>query len=169
LTRLKNLKPEDRPELAKAFAAAGDTAIQALLIPSKENRKVIEEIMPKLPQELGGGPITIVTRGALWAAVGADLPPKLSLRETIQSSDTEAAKKLCDLIARFYQGVGEEGSPNQKARDLFPGWDKLVEQLTPKVEGDRLVVALEEKDVAATLKPIVARVRDTAEHKLSVN
>src|SRR5262249_3422654 len=142
LTRLKNLKPAERPELAKAFAAAGDTAVQAVLLPSKENRKVVEEIMPKLPQELGGGPITIVTRGALWAAVGVDLPPKLSLRGTIQSSDAEAAKTLHDLVARFYKLLGEEGSPKQKARDLFPGWDKLVEQLTPKVEGDRLVVML---------------------------
>lgn len=169
LTRLKGMKPEERPELAKAFAAAGDTAVQAVLIPSNENRKVVEEIMPKLPQELGGGPITTVTHGVRWAALGVDLPPKLSLRGIVQSSDAEAAKKLRELIARFYKLVGEEGSPKQKARDFFPGWDKLVEQLTPKVEGDRLVVALEEKDVAATLKPVVARARETAEHRLSIN
>src|SRR5207245_1099651 len=76
LARLKNLKPDNRPELVKAFAAAGDTAVQAILVPTNENRRVVEEIMPKLPPELGGGPITIVTRGILWAAVAVDLPPK---------------------------------------------------------------------------------------------
>lgn len=169
LTRLKDLKPEVRPELVQAFAAAGDTAVLMLLIPSNENRKVVEEIMPQMPAELGGGPITTVTRGARWAALGVDLPPKLSLRGTIQATDGEAAKKLRDVIARFYKLLGEEGSRNQKARNLIPGWDKLVEQLTPKVEGDQLVVSLEEKDVTAAIKPIIVRVQATAEHKSSVN
>jgi hypothetical protein len=169
LTRLKSLKPDNRPELAKAFAAAGDTAVQAILIPTKENRRVIEEIMPKLPQELGGGPITIVTRGILWASVAVDLPPKISIRATIQSQDAASAQKLHDLAARFLKVVGEEGPHNQKARDVLPGFDKLVEQLTPKVEEDRLVVTLEEKDVAATLKPIVGKIRDRADDVRSMN
>src|SRR5439155_16155168 len=103
LTRVKTLKPDNRPDLAKAFAAAGDTAIQAILIPTNENRRVVEEIMPKLPQELGGGPITIVTHGVLWAAVGADLPPKASLHVTVQSHDAAAAQKLRDLATRFFK------------------------------------------------------------------
>jgi Protein of unknown function (DUF1559) len=169
LSRLKGLKPDNRPELAKGFAAAGDMAVQVVLVPTNENRRVAEEIMPKLPQELGGGPITIVTKGVQWAAFGADVSPQMSLRGTIQSQDGETAKNLRDLIARFYQLLGEEGPKDRKARDLFPGFDKLAEQLTPKAEGDRLVISLEEKDVAATLKPIVARTRDRAENENSAN
>ncbi len=167
--RLKSLKPEDRPELAKAFAAAGDTAIQALFIPSNENRKVVEEIMPKLPQELGGGPITIVTRGALWAAVSVDLPPKTSVRATVQSQDAASAQKLRELAARFFKAVGEEGPHNQKARDVLPGFDKLVKQLTPKVEEDRLIVKLDEKELTETLKPVVGKIRDRADDVRSIN
>lgn len=169
MARLKTLKPDKRPELTKAFAAAGDTAVQAILIPTNENRKVVEEIMPKLSQELGGGPITVITRGLIWGAVGVDLTPKASLRVTVQSQDAATAQKLRDLTARFLFLQGEEGPHNQKARDVLPGFDKLVEQLTPKVQEDRLVVTLEEKDVAATLKPIVAKVQNTSEVKRSIN
>jgi len=169
MARLKTLKPDNRLELTKAFAAAGDSAVQAIFIPSNENRKVVEEIMPKLPQELGGGPITVVTRGLLWGAVGVDLTPKASLRVTVQSQDAGSAEKLRDLTAKFLLLQGEEGPRNQKARDVLPGFDKLVELLTPKVQEDRLVVTLEEKDVAATLKPVVAKVQGTAGVRNSMN
>jgi hypothetical protein len=169
LARLKSLKPDNRPDLAKAFAAAGDTTVQAILIPTNENRRVVEEIMPKLPKELGGGPITILTRGILWGAAGSDLPPKVSVRVTVQSPDAASAQKLHDLAAQFLKLVGEEGPHNQKARDVLPGFDKLVEQLTPKVQEDRLTVTLDEKDFVATLKPVVTKVRDTAEVNRSVN
>ena len=97
------------------------------------------------------------------------MPPKTSLRATVQSQDTAAAQKLRDLAARFYKVFGDEGSRNRKARDIFPGWDRLVEQLTPKIEGDRLVVGLEEKDVAATVKPVVTKLFDRAERERSAN
>jgi hypothetical protein len=169
MTRVKNLKPDQRPELAKAFAAAGDTAVQVIFIPTNENRRVIQEIMPKLPAELGGGPITIVTHGALWGAVGANLPPSMSVHATIQSQDAASAQKLHDLAVQFFKVVGEEGPHNQKARDVLPGFDKLVEQLTPKVQEDRLVVTLEEKDLVATLKPVVGQLRGRADQQQSMN
>ncbi|HEV2948997.1 MAG TPA: DUF1559 domain-containing protein [Gemmataceae bacterium] len=169
MARVKNLKADNRPELAKAFAAAGDTAVQAILIPTNENRKIVEEIMPRLPKELGGGPITTVTRGFLWAAVGVDLAPKASVHVTVQSQDAGSAKKLRDLLAQFFKSVGEEGPHNQKARDVLPGFDKLVERLTPKIQEDRLVVTLDEKDLAATLKPVVVKAQDRAEQTRSMN
>jgi Protein of unknown function (DUF1559) len=169
LSRLKGLKPDIRPELAKGFAAAGDMTVQVVLLPTNENRRVAEEIMPKLPQELGGGPTTIVTKGVLWAAFGANVSPKMSLQGTIQSQDAETAQKLRGLIAQFYKLLGDEGPKGRTARQILPGFDKLAEQLTPKAEGDHLVLSLEEKDVAATLKPIVAKARNTVENKNSAN
>jgi len=169
MARLKTLKADQRPELAKAFAAAGDTAIQAILIPSNENRRIVEEIMPKLPQELGGGPITVVTRGVLWGSLGMDLAPKTSVQLTVQSQDSASAQKLRDLTARFLKLVGDEGPHNQKARDVLPGFDKLVERLTPTIQEDRLVVNLDEKDLSDTLKPVVVKAQNRADQSRSMN
>jgi hypothetical protein len=87
----------------------------------------------------------------------------------VQSQDAASAQKLLELAARFLKLVGEEGPHNQKARDILPGFDKLVEQLTPKVQEDRLVVTLDEKDLAATVKPVVGKLQNRAEQAQSMN
>src|SRR5437588_504049 len=55
LKRLGALKPEARPEVARALAAAGTTLVQAVFVPPADARKVFEEVMPALPDEVGGG------------------------------------------------------------------------------------------------------------------
>ena len=78
LQRLKNKQwtPDDRPALAAAFAAAGDTAAQVLFVPPRHWQRVIEEMMPKMPPAIGGGPSSIFTHGMRWAALGIDPPPQ---------------------------------------------------------------------------------------------
>src|SRR5262249_24894672 len=39
--RLRDTKPAERPELAKAFAAAGDTTAQLVLLPTPDTRRVV--------------------------------------------------------------------------------------------------------------------------------
>src|SRR5262245_32799845 len=67
--RLRDLKPAQRPEVTRAFAAAGDAVVHALLLPTDDMRRVVEEMLPTLPKEIGGGPGTALSRGLLWAAV----------------------------------------------------------------------------------------------------
>ena len=114
LQRLKKkMKPDDRPALAAAFAAAGDTAAQALFVPPQYWQRVIDGMMPTLPPAIGGGSSSIYTRGIRWAAVGADPPPQTSLRLVIQSQDPDAAKALrqkWDELARLI-GTGRRGPP----------------------------------------------------------
>src|SRR5207245_1569407 len=74
------LKSVARPELAKAFAAAGDGAAQVALIPPPHLTRIIDEMMPTLPKEVGGGSSKVLTRGVKWAALGLDASPKMALR-----------------------------------------------------------------------------------------
>jgi hypothetical protein len=46
IDRLKTLKAQPHPNLIKAFEAAGDSAAQALFIPSADTRKVLIEMLP---------------------------------------------------------------------------------------------------------------------------
>src|SRR5262249_19613118 len=94
LARIREAKAVSRPEIAKAFAAAQDTAAQFLVLPTADARRVVEEVLPKLPQELGGSPSTILTNGLWWAAVGADSLPNPALRIVIQSKDAASARAL---------------------------------------------------------------------------
>jgi hypothetical protein len=165
LKRLRNLKAAPRPELVKAFAAAGDTAAQALLLPPAETRRVLDELLPTLPPELGGGPSKPLTAGLRWAALGVEGPPKLALRLVVQSPDPAAARGLADLLAGARKALGGQ----KEVREWLPDFDKMTAPLIPRVEEDRLVVSLGEKEVLEVLPPLVRRAHQTAAHAAGLN
>ena len=142
LARLEHPTPDPRPELGSAFEASGDSAAQLLILPPKHYRRVLEEGVGEFPKQLGGGPISVLTRGALWAAIGIDFAPHAALRLTIQSEDAHAAEALRDKMAallRIASSVGE-------TKKLVPNFDKVVSLVIPEVQGNRLVVVLDEKN-----------------------
>jgi hypothetical protein len=145
--RLQGSKPTARPELAKAFAAAGDSAAQLLLQPTPDTRRVLDELLPALPPQVGGGSTRPLTHGLRWAAVGVDLPPKLSLRLVIQSPDADAAGKLKELLTRMVKAALQQ----REARAFLPDIGRLTEKLALRVEGDRLTLSLGEEELKAFL------------------
>ncbi len=170
LERLTELKPDARPELAQAFEAAGDTAAQVLLLPPKYTRRVIEEMMPELPEQIGGGSSRIVTRGLTWAAVGVDLPPQMALRLVVQSEDQQTASALREKWLALYQLAGSQ----KEVRQVAPDFDKLVALLTPAAEDDRLTLLLNQQDggiasVLALLKPPLQEARRRAQRATAIN
>ena len=129
LQRLKKkMKPDDRPALAAAFEAAGDTAAQALFVPPQYWQRVIEEMMPTLPPAIGGGSSSIYTHGIRWAAVGADPPPQISLKLVIQSQDPDAAKALRQKWDELARLIGQ----NEEVRRAVPNFAALQEILRPR-------------------------------------
>jgi hypothetical protein len=155
LERLRDRQPAPRPYLAKAFAAAGDTTAQLLLVPTADARRVVEEILPVLPKEIGGGPSTVLTRGVLWAAVGIQGPPRVGLNVVVQSQDAAAARKLHDWLGDALQALGRL----KEVQRLFPHFDKVRVAIRPRVEGDQLTFKLSEAEAAALLKPLTREAR----------
>jgi prepilin-type processing-associated H-X9-DG protein len=139
LARIKENKPASRPEVAKAFAAIGDTAAQLLLLPTADARRVVEELMPALPNELGGGPTAILTNGLRWAALGLDSPPNAAMRFVVQSKDATAARALNDLFGVAVQKIGQ--LPD--VRRMLPQYDKLAALISPAVKDDRIALTLD--------------------------
>jgi hypothetical protein len=161
-------KPDDRPELARAFEAASDTAIQVAILPPKHFARVIEETLPDLPKQIGGGPSTILTRGMLWAAIGINLPPNASARLVIQSQDAPAAEALVrkiDDVFRFFGGLPQ-------TKEFVPQFDQIVPNLTPKVEKNQAVLVLDEAGVKALfelLQPPLEQARLASKRSQSAN
>jgi len=135
-------QPVARPELVTAFETAGDSAVQVALIPPAYAPRVIEELLPQFPKELGGGPTTILTRGVCWAAAGIDLPPHPAIRLTIKSADAQAAEAIRAKLAEMMRLAGLY----KEVRAVVPKYDEVAALLAPKVEGDRLVLALNEQN-----------------------
>lgn len=134
--------PAPRPELATALEAAGDAAVQVAMIPPAYTSRVIEELLPYFPKELGNGPTTVLTHGVRWAAAGIDLPLHAGLRLTIKSADAQAAEALRAKL----EEVARLGGQCKEVRALVPKYDEAVAVLAPKVEGDRLILVLDERN-----------------------
>lgn len=171
IASLKDIKQVARPELAKAFEVAGDTTAQVLFLTSDDSRRVIGELLPRLPAEIGGGPTAPLVEGCLWAAVGIDLPPKkLSVRLVIQSRDAAAAKAFEAALSGFYTAV----SKLPETQTILPKFNELTKLLTPRVEGDRLVLSLDDeqgqlKSLAALIQAPVEKAQTSAKRAKSVN
>jgi hypothetical protein len=162
---------DERSELAKAFETAGDTAAQAILLPPKYYRRVIEETMPQLPKEIGGGPSTVVTNGCLWAALSADFSPQLTTRLVMQSQDASAAEALKKQLVEAMQNVAQ--LPQVKA--VIPKLEETAGVFIPKVEGNQLVLSLDSKQkeiwdlLNSTITLTLGEARDRARRMQSVN
>ncbi len=168
---VRTIKPDPRPELAAAFEAAGDSAVQVLLLPPKYTQRVIEETMPELPKVLGGGPSSVFTRGAQWAAIGTDLPPHMAIRILVKSQDAQAAEAL---RAKWLDLLRRAGQHPEMPR-FIPAFDQVAKLLTPKVEGDRLVLVMNEENkgiptlLSSIVQPAIEQARTSARRAQSAN
>lgn len=165
--RLKTLKPTPRPELAQAFAAAGDTDLQIVLLTNDDDRRVIEELFPTLPKQLGGGPSTIVTHGLRWAAMGLDFPPEPQLRMTIESNDHNAAKTLNAKIAEVLPllASGKIFAKKSETRTLAADALRLATMIKPTVNDKRIEYTLGGKshEADALVKILAAPLAESLE------
>jgi hypothetical protein len=137
-----DIAADARPELTAAFEAAGDAAVQAIFTPPKYFKRVVEEIMPQLPKEIGGGEGAMLTKGCLWAAVGLDLPPQISAKLVIQSLDATAA----DALRAKWIELLKLGPQWWKTNDAFHNSLAMPESLSPETKGSRLVLSIDNRE-----------------------
>ena len=96
--------------------------------------------MPKLPQELGGGPITPISQGVRWVTLAYDMPPKPLARLVVQAQNAEAAGQL--------RGIVDAGIRSLKAKENLPAGpvpeiENAIAALTPEVAGDQLRLTID--------------------------
>lgn len=144
IERIKSQTPAARPEIARAFEAAGDSAIQLLLLPTADNRRVIEELLPNLPAEMGGGSSKVLTRGVMWAAAGIDISPQPEIGLVIQSQDADAAAALRDKWLAVLKLIGRDA----RVAKLVPQFEQIAEKLAPAAKGDRLQLVVKKDSLA---------------------
>lgn len=148
-----------RPELARALESVAGSQAQIAFIPNTAARRVVEELLPTLPVELGGGPTTTLTRGALWAALGVDNTPDLTLRFVAQSESRDAARVLQRHLEKL-------------SRDRLPISEKLLSALRPQVTEDRLSLTLHDEKlraVSAALLPLADEATGALRRRESTN
>ncbi len=159
LARLKTLTPTPRAELAAAFKAAGDTTAQILLIPTEDNRRVLSEMLPPIPEEFGGGSGKQIADGLQWAAMGIELPPRPVASLVVQSKDARSAETLKRLVQGYCRVLGRV----KDVRKTFPKLDELIALVAPTVQGDRLEITLDRQGIDTVLDTLSVPVVDARE------
>jgi hypothetical protein len=163
--RLREARPAPRPELGPALAGKG--LFRLALVPTADLPRVLEEVMPTLPAELGGGPIRPLARGLRWVALDLEVFRGPHGRLTIQAKDEASAKELLGLLGRALKAL----AASKGANAFIPGLEKSLPLLRPQLEAERIVVPLDAKAVAALIQPpirraVQARERERAEERL---
>jgi hypothetical protein len=155
LARYRAGQPASRPEVSQAFAAAGDTAAQLLLLPTADIRRVFEEMIPMLPGAVGDGPSTTITHGLRWAAIGVDGPPKAALQLVIQSRDAASARSFHAFLENSFKALAQE----KQVRRSLPNADNILPLLVPTVTADRLTLKFDLRDprVLTALAPLATQ------------
>jgi prepilin-type processing-associated H-X9-DG protein len=174
IERLKTLKPTPRPELAKAFEIAGDTAAQLVFSPTDDTRRVLREMLPRLPDEIGGGSGKMLADGVQWAVISANAPPKLSLDVRVQSKDEDSAVAVRGLVISAIQLFRDQAKLAEAKPEERAAAEAVIRLITPQVKGSQLVISRVQDDaeVQTLLKAVVPAVqaaRTAAGRNQSVN
>lgn len=147
--RLRSLKATPRPDLMKVLTGS-DSLSRLVVVPTTDTRRVLDETLPTLPDELGGGSITPLSRGLRSLALDLEAEPKLALRLAVQTDDADAAGALESLVGSALKRLRER-------KALPPDLASLAALWKPKRDGSRLALTLDEKVVADLLRPYVER------------
>lgn len=156
LDRVRSIMPQPRPELARALAEAGDAKIRVALIPSDDSRRVIESMVPKLPN---GAASESLNKGMLWAAVTITPPANVTVHGVVQSQNNQAAEEFKQLLGEVASTAQKESAPDS-GRSILRVLGNIVSH--SQVKDDRVVVDLDEKQAtsaATTLSFAVRRAR----------
>lgn len=138
------------PDLLAAITSAGpDVAIHIAAAPSPDARKAFEQLAPNLPPQLGGGATADIARGLRWATLSIKFPPQPSIRVVVQSTDAKSAESLEKIVGT----AAAFGAPaldilaqaNKGEASIFHGFARLIESLTPKRDGDRVLLTVDER------------------------
>lgn len=167
LDRLRHTRAADRPEIDRAFDALEGSAAQLLVLPTADARRVVEELQPTLPAAAGGGPTTLITRGALWFSIGVNSAPRPSARLVIQSQDHAAAAALHGHWDSWYRLLAR-----MAGGETAPRLIRFADRLTPVVKGDRVLLELDAErleQVRFVLQPALEQIEQRLRFQQSTN
>jgi len=152
ITRLKTASPGRSQALAEAFQACANKTAQIVLFPSSDQRRILMEMLPPVPAESGKTQWTALSGDLQWAALGLDGPPSISLNLTIQSASPDGADRMLALVKGLY-ALAEQ---HNEARPLIPELAQLLERLTPRRQGRRLLLQVDSAAADSLVDNIVA-------------
>lgn len=153
IKRLRTLRPTKRPDMIEALGT-GDSIRAAGVLPT-DGRRILEETLPTLPKEFGGGSIRPIARGLKTVRASFD-PVKFALTLSVEATDAKAATELQTLLEGSIKRLGSI----TEIRAALPGVDRWLALWKPRVNKERLELTLEEKTLVGLIAPPLRAARE---------
>jgi hypothetical protein len=166
------------PDLAPAFEALKGAPLGLLFVPSADTRRVLDEMIPVLSASggirermPGAGAASsresgkIIRQGMKWAALAFRPPPSVSLQLLVQSESAVAAQRLSRFLEAGFKALSER----IEIKKMIPGIDRLLNRVTPEVQGDRVAVLVDEKTLTTVLPLLISRTEQAGRRTVSIN
>ncbi|MCL2304429.1 MAG: DUF1559 domain-containing protein [Planctomycetaceae bacterium] len=150
LRQIASQKATPRPEFLTALQAVEGSAVQVVLIPSTEMKRVFTEMVDSLPPPLERTSPAVLTRGINWGVLAAD-PEKIELKLLVRSEQPQAARELYDAMRTVLEYVLDQNKENAAYTALLDamkiGHEEIVtiaKSFLPQPQGDRLEFVVNE-------------------------
>ncbi|MDB5391333.1 MAG: hypothetical protein JWM11_6979 [Planctomycetaceae bacterium] len=130
-------KPNSRPEFAAGLVSAGDAALQVVFSPSKDQRRVLAELLPALPGELGSVTVAELLKAIAWIALTVDVsdqPRGRFIAETMSPQDATLASDFLSKGLKFVAGI--KTLPKSLQDALISG------KLNSRTDGNQITMSL---------------------------
>lgn len=181
LRRLTAQRPAN-PLLATMLAATDDgSTAQLVMMMTQDQRRVINEMLPEMPRELGGASTKALTTGLNWLSLGVGTKGGLSLQMAMECKNESAAAEMAKFWGGLLDALGQLpmnklfGGPakaDNKVRDLDPaGFDRLRKQLAGQVTGVRInsTVPSTPEFLKTFTKALLVQAREAAAAMMTMN
>lgn len=162
---IKTRKAAPRPDLQEALSVGKDAIAQLAFGLTKDARKIHEQIVPFLPDDLGGGDIKTITRGLQWLALIVGAGEKIPVQWILEATDNDALQKLQRLHAKATETTGkilaDVGDPDIRVAKRKQ-WETLTKSITTVAEGKRLTATVE-------LGPVLTSIAENPDTRLTAD
>jgi Protein of unknown function (DUF1559) len=130
----------ERSVFSRALGVVAQYPVALAIVTPSYIKRTIQELVPELPPQLGGGPSSVITQGIEWIAIGMD-PGAAKAHVIVQAQSESAAKALATALP----------SLSEKGMALIPGdWPAMAKETLSfirdvpiSVEGSQMHLRLE--------------------------
>jgi hypothetical protein len=147
VTRLKERvakAPAPRQDMTKALSAGGgDAPLHVAVVPGESGRKWVEENLPALPPELGGGETSLISRGVKFASFTVSQKPKTVMNLAVHCENADKAKAIMDALDKGRATAKEKVKGTPQAEQV----NKRLEAIQPKLAGDTITASVDPIDL----------------------
>ncbi|MBL9125534.1 MAG: DUF1559 domain-containing protein [Planctomycetaceae bacterium] len=140
-------RPDQGREIAAALAAAGDAPLVMALVPSSDQQRVLQELVPlAVPESQQHDPLLSAAAQSRWTIVALSSNPQQSLRVVLQYGSSKQAQAAATALAALW----DREVPQGRGAELLP----------TRVESDQVRISADAQqlqDVTSSMAPEMQR------------